>query len=140
MSAPAAGRVGERGSALLVALLVLVLATTAGLLVAVGLALDLRAQRDDDRRVRLGALADSALAEAIADLALDPDSAGFLPHPFGGGEIESEVRTLAAGRLQVTARARLAHFERVILAEVVFGPHGPRVVAWRLGTAPREAG
>ncbi len=133
---PTAGRPErERGAALLAALFVLVLVSTAGLLIATGLAVDLAEQRGDDRRARLSALADSALAEALADLAEDPDSAGFLPHALGGGEIESGVAALPGGRLLVTGRARLAGFERTVRAEVVFGPHGPQVTAWRLGGA-----
>lgn len=135
MSATIEASERERGAALLVALFVLVLVSTAGFLLATGLAIDLAEQRGDDRRARLGALADSALAEALADLAEDPDSAGFLPHDWGGGEIESEVAPLPGGRLRVTGRARFAGFERTIVAEVVFGPLGPRVVTWRLGGA-----
>lgn len=127
-------RASERGAALLLALILLVLTTTSGLLLAVALSIDLREQKEDSRRARLTALVDSATAEALAALADDPDAAGFAPRPFGGGEIESDIRDLPDGSREILATARLAGATRRARAQVVLGPHGPRIVAWRPGT------
>lgn len=113
--------------------------TTAGLLLSVALVVDLREQKDDARRMRLGALTDSALEEALAALSLNPDAGGYARHEFGGGTLESRMETLPDGRKVVTARATYAGLERSVLAEIAFGFDGPRVVTWKAGRT-RPAG
>ena len=120
----------ERGSALLFVLFLLVIATTAGLLLSVALTVDLREQKDDARRMRLGALVDSALEEALAALSTNPDAGGYAQHEFGGGTLESRIVTLPDGRKQATARATYAGLERSVVAEIVFGFAGPRILTW----------
>lgn len=129
-------RHSERGTALLFVLFLLVIATTAGLLLSVALTVDLREQKDDARRLRLGALVDSALEEALAALSLDPDAGGYAPHDFAGGTLESAIRTLPDGRKEVTARALYAGLERSVVAEIVFDP-APRVLSWQPGKTLR---
>jgi hypothetical protein len=126
----------ERGSALLFVLFLLVISTTAGLLLSVALVVDLREQKDDARRMRLGALVDSALEEALAALSLDPDAGGYTRHEFGGGTLESAIRTLPDGRKEVTALATYAGLERNVVAEIVFAPT-PRVLTWQPGRTLR---
>ena len=123
-------RRSERGTALLFVLFLLVIATTAGLLLSVALTVDLREQKDDARRLRLGALVDSALEEALAALSLDPDAGGYAPHDFAGGTLESAIRTLPDGRKEVTALATYAGLERSVVAEIVFESGKPRVLTW----------
>lgn len=129
-------RRSERGTALLFVLFLLVISTTAGLLLSVALTVDLREQKDDARRMRLGALVDSALEEALAALSLDPDAGGYTRHEFGGGTLESAIRTLPDGRKEVTARALYAGLERSVVAEIVFDPV-PRVLTWQPGKTLR---
>ena len=121
----------ERGAALLIVLFLLVMATTAGLLISVALTVDLRAQKDEARRIRLGALVDSALEEAIAALSANPDAGGYAEHEFGGGSLESRIETLPDGRKQATATAIYAGLERSVVAEIVFASGGPRVLSWQ---------
>lgn len=130
-------RDSERGSALLVVLVMLVIATTAGLLLSVALVVDLREQKDDARRMRLGALVDSALEEALAALSLNPDAGGYANHEFGGGTLESAIQTLPDGRKEVTARAVYAGLERSVVAEIVFDDGEPLVLTWRPGKTQR---
>lgn len=111
-------------------LFLLVLATTSGLLLSVALVVDLREQKEDSRRLRLGALVDSALEEALAALSRDPDAGGYARHEFGGGTLESRIDTLPDGRKEVTAKATYAGLERSVVAEVVFGFDGPRTLSW----------
>ncbi len=125
-------RSSERGSALLFVLFLLVIATTAGLLLSVALVVDLREQKTDARRMRLSALVDSALEEALAELSTNPDAGGYAEHSFGGGTLESRIVTLPDGRKQATARATYAGLERSVVAEIVFAPE-PRVLTWHPG-------
>lgn len=120
----------QRGAALLMVLFLLVLATTAGLLLSVALSVDLREQKDDARRMRLAALADSALEEALAALSANPDAGGYGAHDFGGGTLESRITTLSNGRKEATARATYAGLERSVVAEIVFESGKPRVLTW----------
>jgi len=124
-------RPGERGAALVFVLFLLVLSVTAGFLIATSLAIDARTRREDARRIRLTALLDSAVVEAIAVLEEDPDAIGFDRHPFGDGTIESAISDLPAGRRKVVARARYGGFDRSVEVEVDWGPYGPRIRAWR---------
>jgi hypothetical protein len=127
---PALARDSERGAALLMALLVLVLVASAGLLASLAHALDRRSHRDDLVRLRLSALTDSAVAEALAALERDPWAPGFAPHPFGGGEIGSAIEPASASVRRVEVRARYAGRERRATAWVEVDG-GVRVVAWR---------
>lgn len=129
----------ERGTALLMVLFLLVMATTAGLLLSVALSVDLREQKEDARRLRLAVLVDSALEEALAALSTNPDAGGYAAHEFGGGTLESLIRIRPDGRREVAARATYAGLERTVVAEIVFDFAGPRVLAWRAGRT-RPAG
>lgn len=122
-------RSSERGSALLFVLILLVIATTAGLLLSVALVDDLREQKADAVRLRLGALVDSALEEALGALSLNPDAGGYAEHEFGGGTLASRIVTLPDGRKQATATATYAGLTREVVAEIVFAP-APRVLTW----------
>jgi hypothetical protein len=130
MHRPPVGRQREHGAALIYVLLLLVISITAATLIATSLSIDMRSRKEDARRIRLMPLLDSAVAEALAALADDPNAAGYEPHPFGGGEIGSEIATLPDGRFEIAARASYAGQSRAVVAQVVLGPYGPRVVAW----------
>jgi len=133
-------RTSERGTALLMVLFLLVMTTTAGLLLSVALAVDLREQKEDARRLRLAVLVDSALEEARAALSTNPDAGGYERHEFGGGTLESRIQVLPDGRTEVTAKATYAGLERSVVAAIVFGPAGPQVLTWvPSGTRPAGA-
>ena len=121
----------ERGAALLVMLFVLVVAWTATLLVAVALATDLRAAREDRRRTELAVLVDSALAESLAALALDRYATGFGWHDLGAGEIAATIGDVNGDFRTVHAWARAGGAQRAIVATVQLRPARPVVVAWR---------
>jgi hypothetical protein len=124
-------RRGERGVALLVLLVMLVVVETAYLLLAMALAVEARAARGESLRRRLDVLADSALEAAVAGIAAERP--GDLPATaLGGGEISAEVEEIEAGRFRVVARGVRGGLERAIAAEVRRDPWGrTRVVAWR---------
>lgn len=136
MTGPGTARGGgrsESGAALLYALLLLVISMTAGSLIAVSLAVEARTRREDAVRIRSAALLDSAVVEALADLAVDPDSRGFEAHAFGGGEIESEIFAITAAQRAILARAKYGPLERRATVEVVLEASGPRVIGWEAG-------
>lgn len=127
----ARGRPGhpERGAALLMALFVLVLVATAGMLASLAYVLDRRSHQEDIVRARLSALTDSAVTEALAALDQSRWARGFAPHPFGGGEIGSEIEIVDEERRKVRVLARYAGRERRATAWVDVDGFA-RVVAW----------
>ena len=122
----------ERGFALATALFVLLLVSIALALVAGSLALNLRLEREEAQSLRRTALADAALAEALAGLAADAGFPGADEHPFGGGAIGSSVEPLGGGSYRVLARASFAGLARAAEARVARSPLGEvQVVRWR---------
>jgi hypothetical protein len=133
-------RRGERGAALVMALVVLVVAWSATILVSFAVAIALRTARGESQRARLAVLVDSACAEALAELALDPDAPGFADHPFAGGVIGSSIVEVGELQRDVELTARLGALERRVTARVELSAGGPTVVDWRPeGVAPATA-
>lgn len=129
---------GERGYALLTALVILLLVSIALALLAAALQVRMRLVRQEARILHLGALSDAALAEALYNLTYDRDFPGKEEHDFGGGRIASEVERIAAERYRVRATAIYAGEERSVEAEVWRTYRGARVVRWRRDLASRE--
>lgn len=126
------GRRGEAGYALLTALLVLFLVSIALSLLAASLQVRMRLVKQDGETVILTALADAAVAEAVANLAHTPNYKGSPERKFGDGKIASEVTSLGPGLYDVVATARYADRKRVVQAEVFRAPGGiARVRRWR---------
>lgn len=120
------------GHALALALVVLVLVGAAGTAIAVTLELDTRISLEESRRVRLAALSDAALAEALAELASNPGFSGAAQRRLDRGTISSEVRKVGFDRHEITAIALLAGWRREVRAEVDTGGPVPRVLSWRV--------
>jgi type II secretory pathway component PulK len=123
-------RRAERGYALLAALLVLFLLSTALAILGTSLQLRIRLVRDDGQKIILGALSDAALAEALANLAQSPDYTGAPEHDFGGGRIASRVTSLGPGSYRVVATAAFAGRKSVVEAAVAREPGRARVTSW----------
>jgi hypothetical protein len=119
------------GFALVGALLLLVLLGAALGVLAEIMAVRARSVLHEGTALQLAASLDAALAESLAALYLRPSFAGEPAHPFGGGEIESQVLRLDPNRVEVTVRAVLRQHRGAALAVVWVGPGGPRVLAWR---------
>lgn len=132
MTAPRAARDGERGAALLLALVLLVLVESAAFLVAMTLSIEAREARAEAARTRLDRLAESAVEATLARLA-EGDASGLEPTELGGGTLTSEVDDLGAGRYTIRARARRAGAERSIEVELVRFPGGIRILRWAPG-------
>jgi hypothetical protein len=126
-----ARRRGESGTALMMALLVLFLLSVVLSLLAESLLLRMRMARDEAESVAVGSLSDSALEEAMAELALDPNYRGASKHGFGGGTLQSTVESLGPGLYDITATATYGRRHRVVEAQVFRGGGGVSVRHWR---------
>lgn len=124
-------RRSESGHALVLALLVLLMVSVAGGLLAGSLLLHLRTARFEADGVRLAALADAAVAASLAELAASPGSRGVIERDFDGGRIASEIGRPGPGRAVIVARVAYRGRVRRVLVEVRLGAAGPRVIAWR---------
>jgi Tfp pilus assembly protein PilX len=122
---------GERGYALVTALLVIFLLAVALGLLATCLQIRLRTTMEDAQRVVLSALADAAVAEAVANLAQSADYPGAPKHRFGGGEISSQVKPVSATVFRVIATAIYKGRQRVVEATVFRTAGDTSVRGWR---------
>ncbi len=120
------------GHALAIALVVLVLVGAAGTAIAVTLQLETRTSLQESRRIRLAALGDAALAEALAELARDPGFRGAPERRLDHGTISSRVETLGLNRYAIEATAVVSGRRQTISAEVATGGPAPRVMSWRI--------
>ena len=128
---PCGPRRGEAGTALVMALMVLFLLSISLALLATSLQLRMRLVREEAESVVLESLSDSAVEEAMAELALDASYMGADAHPFGGGTIQSKVESLGPSLYDVTATAVYAGRHRVVEAQVFRGGGSVYVRHWR---------
>jgi len=105
-------------------LLVLFLLSVVLALLAESLLLRMRMVREEVETVAVDNLSDSALEEAMAELALDPNYQGAAKHDFGGGTIQTKVESLGPGLYDVTATAVYGGRHRVVEAQVFRGGGG----------------
>ena len=123
----------EKGYSLIAALIVLVLVGAAASFVAASLSLHLRVTRQESIRIRLTALNDAALAEALAFLAQDVNFSGSIEYAFGRGFIASDITTLESGsepRVEILSSARFTGRIRRVRAEAKLTAAGPVVLSW----------
>jgi hypothetical protein len=114
-------------------LIVLVLVGAAASFVAASLNLRLRVTRQEAVRVRLAALSDAALAEALASLAQNVNFLGSAEYAFGRGIIGSEVATIDPGSeptVEIVASARFGGHSKRVRAEAKLTATGPVVLSW----------
>jgi len=130
-----AGR-GDRGYALLAALVVLVLVSISLAILATALQIRMRLVRQEAQALELGALSDAALAEALYNLTYDRDFPGKDEHAFGAGGIASQVEKLGGDRYLVRATGTYAGQRRSVEAEAVRTLRGTRVVRWKRSSPP----
>ena len=120
----------ERGAALLVAMVALVVVSIAAHAVHGTLVRSLHGFRGDRRAAQLRALSDAALADTLARLSSDPAFRGVPRRPLADGFLKSEVRPRGEGVVEVFATAEAAGVRSTAWAVVALEPTGPRVVEW----------
>lgn len=128
----------ERGSVVLLALLVLVLLGAAFAILA-GLMIHRmhRVQREQ-RHTELTALTDAAMAETLANLAASPAYPGVSEHELGNGSIRTTVRHGAGGAFTVEVRASLHGSTMAAEAAGTMTATGPRVTSWQRVPVPND--
>lgn len=121
-------RRGERGQALLFALLALLIASMAAAFVAEDMMLRERAMQEEAARLHVRALLDGALADALARLA---DDRSIEPRQWwGGGRTDVErIPTDDDQRIRLRVHATYAARHGAAEADVHLLP--VRVLAWR---------
>jgi type II secretory pathway component PulK len=126
----------ERGAALLIAIVALALVATSVTTVAVLVQSRIAAFRMSERDLRLDALVDSAMAEALAQLSVDRDVSGVAPHQLDQGTVTSRITRVAPGIRSVVAEGRLDGWVATIDARVDLRYGWPRVVRWERRQGP----
>jgi hypothetical protein len=130
-----AGGRTQAGYVMIVALFVLLVVMTAGLLVAASLNHQMWLYRQERQDVELVAMVDGALAKALASLWGNPDYEGT-SEPFGDGTIEIATRKIDGLTLEVTVRAAFWGGGRAARARVRIDRRPPdvreppRVLVW----------
>lgn len=111
-------------------LMVLFLLSVVLALLAESLLVRMRMARDEAETVAVDSLSDSAVEEAMAGIALDPDYPGAPKHDFGGGTIQTQVESSDHVLYDVTATATYGYRHRVVEAQVFRGG-GVTLRHWR---------
>lgn len=124
-------RRSQQGHALITALFVLLLVSLAVALVAASLSSAMGGVRQELWDLRLTALTDAAVAEALAHLAHNPGFGGRPDHPYGGGALGSEVVSLGPKRWRVKAWASYRGRRRAVRVEVRQTVDGYLISGWR---------
>lgn len=121
----------ESGQVLIVALVTALLVGVAASLVAASLALEARHAIAEGKRVRLTAIADAAVAEALAHLSVDQGFPGEPEGELGGGSYESSIHNLGPGLLEIRVVARVGGRQRRVRVVARLRHGGPRVELWQ---------
>lgn len=115
-----------KGYVLIVALFVLLVVMTAGLLVAASLHQQMWLFRQERQDVELMAMLDGALAKGLANLWGNPDYEGT-SEPFANGTIAIATRKIGGLTVEVTVRATLGSGARAARARVRIDRRPPAV-------------
>ncbi len=126
----------QRGAALIIALVTLLIVTMSILVAASFVQVRLDAFRAEERRVMTTALADAAMAETLAHLDEDQNFVGSRARAFDKGTISSSVEKNRQDFRSVTAAGRFAGWQTVIEAEVDIRFARVKVVSWKYRHGP----
>jgi type II secretory pathway component PulK len=122
----------EAGYALMLALFVLFVLSISLALIGLSLAVRMRMVQAETEALMRGTLADAALDEALANLALSTDFTGAPRHRLGPGEILSRVEPLAEPLYAVAAEGIYAGRSRRIAAVASCSDGEVTLQSWRL--------
>lgn len=120
----------ESGSALLLALLTVLITTMAVLLVAALIQGRRLAFNVEQRNATLSALVDASMAESLAGLDTHKNFRGVAEHPLDSGLISSTVVFGKVGFRRIAARADFRGWVSVIEARVDIRGGHPIVMEW----------
>jgi len=129
---------GEKGSALLLALTA-VLVTTMSVLLLAGL---IRQRREvfglEDRNIILTSLADTAMAESLAEMDRNRNFQGIVERKFGRGRISSTVSIEDVDARLLVARAQFSGWVMLIEAHIDVRWEHPRIISWTSRQGPES--
>ncbi len=126
----------ERGSALLVALVTVLVVTMSMLLVASFIDVRKLSFEIEERNVTISALADAAMAETLANLSKEKYFKGVVERDFGGGSISSTVTIEKNDHRRVVAVGKFKRWTASIDAKVSVQTTQPFVVKWSYHQGP----
>lgn len=121
----------QQGTALLIAILVLLIVSSALAVIAASIQLDLLHHRRQERLVRLTASTDAGMAETLAELQADASFPGFEPYEYNGALVETTVQTIGSKLVRIIVSALSEGEERFVEAQVLMEKEGPKVLNWR---------
>lgn len=121
----------EHGHVVVFALWVAMLLSMAAMLLSSLLLTEHRAARRELVGLRLKALADATIAEAVAAIA-GGSTHGAGEHELGEGRIASEVRQLGPTSLEILGTATFRDVRRRVRAVVDISGPSPRVVSFQV--------
>lgn len=120
----------QSGHVLIVALFVIAVTMAASAMIAGALAYKMWLVRQQSRNLHLTALADGALALALAELSADRGYRGTAkPVPYDDGTFAIAARQTALNEAQVEVRVTYGGGRRAAFAEIELRPL--RVVSWQ---------
>ncbi len=126
-------RSSQSGYATLLALFMLVMLAAGMAILASGVSRHERALRTTDRNLRLTALSDAGVAEALSGIAITPSYRGGGPMEMGGGTYKIAAQVVGYRRLEAKVEVEYGKVRRTVLVEVMLegSDARPRVVSWR---------
>lgn len=125
----------ESGAALILAVVALAIVAFMVVVVAASLQPRMTSHAHLERTVRLTALADAAMAQTLAELAVDRHDGGVRETAAGDGVFSSTARQVGLHEVEVVAVGRSRGWRAVVIARVDV-EHGPRVIRWQRSQSP----
>ncbi|MBN1916303.1 MAG: hypothetical protein JW889_00220 [Verrucomicrobia bacterium] len=134
----------RRGSALVFALLILLVTTSLGSAAVITAIIGRNVVRDDLYGERASCIAESGVEKALVELLRDPAFAGDTGVPFDAGSFSTTVRAISENEWEVTStgtacRANVPFRRRRIVARVSVDAGRTRVVSWDASSLPVTA-
>ena len=130
---------GERGSALFVALVTILIVTMSITLVASFIHGRKSTFEIEERNVMIAALVDAAMAETLAELGENNFFPGINARPLGIGTISSKVTISDQGFRRVVAIGVFRKWAATLDAEVSVGGSTPNVIRWQYRQGPADS-
>ena len=134
-------RKGERGSVLVLALVILAVASSIGSVAVITAVLGQKVVRNDFYREKAYRIAESGVEKAIFEIVGDAQFAGESDVAFDSGSFSTTVRAIGENEREITAigeaqKGASILFRHRIVARVRLGPDRARIVGWSESSLP----
>ncbi len=134
-------RKGERGSVLVLAVVILAVASSVSGAAVLTAALGQKIVRNDVVREKAYRIAESGVEKAIVELAADAEFAGESDVAFDTGSFSTNVLSIGENERQITSTGQARKgasilFRHRIVARVSLGPDQVRIVRWSESSLP----